>query len=846
MSVFLITVEQGHKVARAITSREEYLALRNAPMHRQNLAMARQGKEGCKRLLTQFNYSLRPTPACPSAEASSSRGKILNLSSSCEDPHREGGDSNAMPMTFPLKGCKTVGNSVGMDVDLNEEENLEEKQNHAIRDRILAKKEELGLLMLERSVTKGYHLVFKRHTNLSNEDNLRWASELIGVPYDKGAKDVTRVFFATSATDDDLIFLDDEIFLTTESTENTETAESGKQKEEKPADGGKTMEDGRWKMAESSSLAKVSETLPIMGEVPQSGGEGLYLGIKYSDIVSKWWKLYNSDQEPVKGNRDTLTYELALNLRHICGFNRELMAQVIPNYDGFPEAEKLKCIDSALEARRTKMPPKLAYLLDVIRKENVKNAEVVEAVDEVALQDELFYYNQFDPNNLPQGVKDSINSVEPTMAMAMLTAIAPAIGALTTGVNLDVHGQKNSLNLISFIAGDAASNKGKVDPVLKTWMYEIRAKDKEYQLLMDDYRKRKRAAKNSKQQPEEPKLPIRWVTLNNTVANLAEILANTEDKHAFSFTSEADTVAQKWSTGISDFSVMVRQAYDNSDYDREARSIDAVNVHIEHLRWNIVMCGTPDALHRVVKNYTDGLQTRISIGRTPDNTYAKLTKIPFRLTDEMVTHIHQVAHLLPFMEGDIELPKLEERGQQWLEEIRLEAMKDDDRTRARQRMRICVTVMRMIACYMLCAVCEKLIARYGVERSEVLLRENPDLWKELMYEMQTDFYMNLFAVIANYQLDNNLYFFRDFIEAANERKTSSDMRSQRGKNDNIFERLGNTFTTDDAMQAAMSVKGSRANRITIRVMISRWVNNGLVIREGDGRFRKCYAFSAAA
>ena len=203
-----------------------------------------------------------------------------------------------------------------------------------------------------------------------------------------------------------------------------------------------------------------------------------------------------------------------------------------------------------------------------------------------------------------------------------------------------------------------------------------------YQQQEDEWRAKKRAAKNKKEQPEEPKLPVRCLTLNNTVANLAERLANTEGKHAFSFTPEADTVAQKWKSAMSDFSVMLRQAYDGTSYEREARSAEAVNVHIDRLLWNVVMCGTPDALYRVVNNYTDGFQSRIVVARTPDNTFTPLTDNLFVLTDSQCEHIHQIAHLLPLMEGEVELPKLETKGREWLEQIRLETMKNDDKVKA--------------------------------------------------------------------------------------------------------------------------------------------------------------------
>ena len=177
----------------------------------------------------------------------------------------------------------------------------------------------------------------------------------------------------------------------------------------------------------------------------------------------------------------------------------------------------------------------------------------------------------------------------------------------------------------------------------------------------------------------------RWVT-NEVLPQIAR----TGGKHAFSFTPEADTVAQKWRSAMSDFSIMLRQSYDGTKYEREARSAEAVNVHIDKLLWNVTMCGTPDALYRVVSNYTDGFQSRIAIARTPDNTFSPLEDKPYVLTPRQTERIQQIAHLLPLMQGEVVLSKLEEKGREWLEQIRLETMKDDDRIKARQRLQHCV------------------------------------------------------------------------------------------------------------------------------------------------------------
>lgn len=443
---------------------------------------------------------------------------------------------------------------------------------------------------------------------------------------------------------------------------------------------------------------------------------------------------------------------------------------------------------------------------------------------------------------MPMGVRDSIEAASPSLAMMMVTAICPCIGALATGVSLDVHGDKRGLNLISYIVGDPGSGKGKVDPVVDAWMAELRALDKMYEDQEKDWRRRKVAAKNKKEQPEEIALPVRCLTLNNTVANLAERLSNTEGKHAFSFTPEADTVAQKWKSTMSDFSVMLRQGYDGSRYEREARSAEAVNVHIEHLLWNVTMCGTPDALYRVVSNYTDGLQTRIAVASAIDNTFLQLEDKNPLLTDKQSENIRMIAHLLPLMHGEAVLPKLEQTGRAWLERIRLETMMNDDKVKARQRFRICVTAQRMTCCLMLCKVCEQLIQKHGLSGAESRLKQNPNLWKEMLLKTQTPAMMAIYDVIADSLMENALFYFRERIENAynsrNYAGSQGNGRVRRTKNDSIYARLDLEFTFEQAMQQTIAIKGAGVTRNSVQQMLKNWCNQGLSTQIEKGKFRK--------
>ena len=783
MSVHIIYYKDGAKMMRPVRSREEYLALRDSEWQKSVLKAVRDGKENQKSKLVQMNYSCLPN---------------------------EDGS---------LKGSTRMSSTIGMDID-----HLPSTSMEQVRDCILAKKDELGLQMLETSARgQGYHLVFRRRPDLTQEENLRWASDLLGVDYDKGAKDITRVFFTTTASSEDLLYLSDEIF----------------------------------EIEGVQGVQEVQGVQGVQGVQEVQGVQGVKDDTQAIEFVSPDDRIWYIAQGVMKEKQLEKSDFLNEGGRHtsvkifLSGATQLLtkaetnavLAELMPEHWQDKNIQQL--VDDFYK-NYTKPSQRLFKYQEQLFTQSQRLSSGTPATDSEADETEdeqlSIVNSQFSPKRMPQGIRESIDAVGPQLAMPIVTAICPCIGALATGVWLDVHGTKNTLNLIAYIAGDFASGKGSIDPVVEAWMSEVRALDCMYQMQEDEWRAKKRAAKNKKEQPEEPKLPVRFLTLNNTVANLAERLANTNGKHAFSFTPEADTVAQKWKSAMSDFSIMLRHSYDSSRYDREAKSADAVNVHIDRLLWNVTMCGTPDALYRVVNNYTDGFQSRIALARTPDNTFAPLEDNPSVLTARQRERIQQIAHLLPLMQGGVALPKLEQHGREWVERIRLETMKNDDRVKARQRFRVCVTAQRMTCCLMLCKVCETLIQKHGLNGAEKLLMQKPDAWMAMLQKAQTPTMLDAYDVIAGSLLENALYFFRSRIENAFLSRDyagyANGERTKRGKNDSIYERLDVQFTFEQAMQQSVAVKGAGVNHNTVRQMLKNWRKQGLVFLTDDGRYRK--------
>ena len=809
----------GHKAARPVTTREDYVALRNAAENAKNFYDARGGNEAAKAQQIQFNY-------------------------------------NDLLPDGVLKGCCHPSSTFAHDIDCGNEQ-----EQAIIKDELLRKKDEIGLLELSGSARWGLHAVCRRQAERTIRECQYALSMATHTEYDTNARGLARVMFTGPATPDNLFFLDDAIFeesLTVEESAAEYQRLKDREKlnqEEVPPEAKKANKHYRpWEEEVGGKMEDVrGESIPLTSDVsPQSSKTypKEYHGIPFEKILAKYWELNNNGFEPTEGDRDTLTFQLASDLRHICGKKFEWLDQVIPCYDGFPLEEKHAKIKNALASKYEGMPTRLRVVLDALEGRKYGSEEYASASNDSQLSslnaqlieddDSSFFTLHSSLKKMPQGVRDSIEAVGPQLAMPALVAVAPVIGMLATGVRLDVHGVKNTLNLIAYVAGDFASGKGSIDPIVAAWTSELRALEKVYQQQEDEWRARKRAAKNKKEQPEEPKLPVRLLTLNNTVANLAERLANTDGKHAFSFTPEADTVAQKWKSTINDFSVMLRQSYDGSPYDREARSAEAVNVHIDHLLWNVLMCGTPDALYRVVNNYTDGFQSRIAVARTPDNTFARLEDKPHVLTDRQAERIRQVAHLLPLMQGEVVLPKLEQKGREWLEQVRIECIKSDDKVRARQRFRVCVTAQRMVCCILLCKVAEQLIAKHGYSGAEKELKTHPDVWKAMLLKLQTPQLLEAYDVIADYLLDCALYFFRDRIEMAfNSRDyAGSGERRRIGKNDSIFARLDVVFTFEGALQHSINVKGSGVTRNQVQQMLKNWRKQGLIVQTEAGQYRK--------
>ena len=353
--IYHITYINNKKHATPVNNREEFLALRNSKENLDNLAKARAGDSEAKGRLVQFAYNLG---------------------------HVEG----------PLAGCKSIGSYFFHDIDC-----YDQSQSEAMAQQILAKKDEIGLMLLERSASGGFHLVCKREPGRSILESQVRISSILKIEMDTNTRDLQRVAYGSSGCSEDLLYLDDELFTEPMTAEECEAEyarlkERERRGEEQVPPGAKKARKHYkpWEDCDGSKCsggflgqAKRQSRAAIRpqdndGICNADGSEkktypSEYHGIPYETILAKYWELNNAGFEPTEGDRDTLTFQLASDLRHICGKNADWLDQVIPCYDGFPLEQKRQKIANALASKYDGMPTRLKDVLDALGILNAKN-----------------------------------------------------------------------------------------------------------------------------------------------------------------------------------------------------------------------------------------------------------------------------------------------------------------------------------------------------------------------------------------------------------------------------------------------------------------------------------------
>ena len=728
--------------------------------------------------------------ACQAALRGDANGKRrqVQICAQCNPRHNN----------FMLAGSKQYPTShIMLDVDYDTAAPDWQQKKEEDTQRILASKEEQSVLMLQQT-RKGLHIIMRRiDATLSHTENLQLAAQKLGVEADMCAKDITRVFFCGDSST--LLYLHDDVFQVEDCPYIPEEEEA---KSPKPKTNAKAQPAG-------TAAAPTREHLSP-DDQPQYKG----VTFRWEELEARFWQ--QNGGTPKRGNRNTGTLQIAQQLAYFTA-NAELLAAHIPCYDDFAEAEKMQCIASALSARPVVIPRKMRAVCESILADEA-NAQTTQLL-----------------RTWPAGLKESMAVAPQGMQRVYLPALATVIGALATGVKVDYNGKQNYLTLLCFCCGEAGSGKGSLTSIVKAWTAIFRAADALSYEKETAWKKEKRKARNKQQQPEEPSLEYRMPTLNSTLPNFILRLQQAGGKHSFAYAPEADVVCSKWRQEMLEFGNISRQAWDGDDYSREAKSEESVSVHLPALKLSWLLCGTPDALHRLINSPTDGVVSRLCLVSTPDNTFAELATHR-QLTAAQEERIAQVSVLLSMMQGIIHPTKVETRAKEWTEGIRQEAQQQQDRVLARARMRVHENAVRIVTCVLLTKAAETLLKENGYEGAKALLTANPHAWLTPAEKAQTPAILDLVDDVADYLLDQQLRYFRARIEKkyASADYATAPCGRRPAANDAVYAALPQQFSFEAAVKVTTAVKAKAVSRNSVSCMLRRWSAAGKVVPQEGG------------
>ena len=613
MSVHVIEYKDGAKVMRPILSYKEYAALRNSMHNRDMTRQARNGNANAKRRMIQFNYS-------------------------------------CMPNEGMLKGATVESNSVGMDVDFQVGmDKLElERQLEIVKNNIIAKAEELGLLMLERSATKGLHAVFRRRTGMTQEENLKWAAKTLGVEYDAQAKDITRVFFTPTADAGDLFFCKDELFIN-EAAEKATTAAG-------------TAEAAGTATKSPSTVAGLTAEGTAEGTTATAEGtaEGdtIYFGYNFTKIIAKYWELYNGGKEPTVGNRNALIFDLARSLRSICDYSIDMLKMVIPRYADLPEAEYEQCLKNALDEPRKGINFKLQKVLNLLNEEQAADKRQLETIEPL---------DSKTPPKMPLVLPWPLGELSsqapdyyrPAVCDNVFVPMSVNMHEVTFTYWDNVVHEATFMNVL---AAGMSIGKGCINVPCRMIVANVSESDKVAREREEEYKlKNPQGATSIEARPKDICIQVLIDNLTDAVFNQRVYDADRNgQRYLYTSVDELDTLKKITSRGTaSEVSVIIRKAFDNSKHGQERVGSDSVT-GIAPLRFNFNASTTNRNFQQFfAREMTTGTVTRLSLATIIKPIDAQ--RPVFKEYDSAyIEEVRKLTQRLSSFSGEIDCPKCNE------------------------------------------------------------------------------------------------------------------------------------------------------------------------------------------
>lgn len=527
-----------------------------------------------------------------------------------------------------------------------------EEQMRDIISKAKRMQEELDIVYIGRSVSgSGVRIVAECQPKLSSiRECQEWLSAMLGVEYDPACKDWARASYLVP--DEYIHYFDAKIFEREPKCVyvNSEAVQQGVEMNQEFE---KAVEEAekKAKPIEEPSRHQESDAL-------------CFRGIPYSEIIAQYWQMNGG--VPEEGYRNTALYKLAFALRYICDFNEERVRKVIPPL-GLPESEIIQLVHNACVAPRGgEMPRTLKESIEMLQQLKLFDEQSSEAEDMPEVEQFADVFTTDEVPELPPIFKEWYDIAPDDFKLAVVLTMLPFLGTLGSKLRARYfNGEVHSPSFICCVEAPQANGKSFVRRLDNGILADLKEHDKEErekERAWKEARKAERDArvKLSKQEVAEmmadkPESMIRYVAPTISITELLRKMVNAKGLHVIAVSEEIDTVYKAMKRGFSDFSDLLRKAFDNAEHGQDYAS-DASWSGIVQLFFNTVYCGTPKAVRKFFPDVEDGMISRVIFVTFPDQAYKPVPAwgvMNKRQQESINYHLNRL-NMVSIVDGDVQ------------------------------------------------------------------------------------------------------------------------------------------------------------------------------------------------
>ena len=586
---------------------------------------------------------------CQQVQACKERAKVLEGEGKTEEMHRAldeaGRWKKMLPVfcfqaTFPdgkrsNKGAKPNG-LVMIDLD-----GLEEPRTTF--GELLAKDKDffVGQAVLVTITPSGHGLrvVFKGNQQMDYVQNQHWFGEHFGVKVDEACKDLARCSFAVP--DKYVIFESEGLFRTLP----------------QPLSEG----EGRRASAEPKLTEKQMTTTPSEGseqkktvlEQLERDAEGncLYRGMRIDDIIEQFFVLTGG--KLASGERNMRLQRLAVNLRYILENDAEAVKAVVMKHAaGLAETEVAAIAKKACEySMNCVMPKTLQAAIENVKVRMRKDEDKQDDGEEGSLSmvqtgynelsvDYEFVNSRIDGIKFPASMIATMAGVPKEMRMGALLAMLPFLYTLLTRICFKFYdGRWCRLSGQTYVLGDAATGKSFINEIAAAWLAPINAIDAMNRAKLDEWKEKKQKAGQGKMTEARPKLLIRNLPTQSSLATIQERMKNAKEMartldgnvefvrhlHCVTWDSEIATLLRTLKQNFSSFLDILIKSFHDEKYGSDYQNTESVNA-IFNTHWNVCFGGTWLSGKKLFGDATNGHPLRAMIFPMPGRHFEMIEK----------------------------------------------------------------------------------------------------------------------------------------------------------------------------------------------------------------------------